>query len=103
MLNFKELRDQWALKCVVSKETIDAEYRSDQMANPHNDHYPNKRRRRVTGEIVADVSYNYADEVLTQIYGSPYATWLRNNTQEPDNQSRARRYKTSFQEYASAI
>lgn len=104
MLNFKELRDQWALMFAarVTKARIEMWQENDRYANPHNDSYHNKRKRRSEAEIISDVSYNDADEALKQSYGDNYSRWLRENTQEPDNQSQARRYKLHFQEYTSA-
>lgn len=81
--NFKELRDQWALKAPTpNKDLIYSQSEVDRMANPHNDPYPNKRPRRTEAEIICDLAYQFADGVLRHQYGYEYSTWLKNNCTE---------------------
>mgnify|MGYP003545985135 CR=1 FL=1 len=82
MLDFSNLRAQWALKYQPSKSQIEMEFRSDQMANPHNENYYNKRPRREEAQIISDLCYLHADGVLNQQYGSVYSRWLKENTDE---------------------
>lgn len=74
--NFQHLRDQWALKACPTESDIRHQQSMDQQANPHNDNYANKRPRRSQSEIVSDLAYKYADEVLGAQYGMFYELWL---------------------------
>lgn len=77
-MEFQALRDQWALKAPFpSKDRIESQMRMDMTANPHNEPYHNKKPRRSEAEIVSDLSYAFADSVLTQQYGVMYKDWLR--------------------------
>ena len=92
--DFERLRNEWALKAPLpTKEAMDMEYRSDQWANPHNEPYANKRQRRSEGEIVADRSYHFADEILKRQYGRLYQQWLREHTNEVPHLSHVRTYR----------
>jgi len=77
--DFERLRNEWALKANVSKDTLDLERSLDQRANPHNEPYHNKKPRRTDNQIIADRSYSFADEVLTRQYGRKYTEWLAAN------------------------
>jgi hypothetical protein len=76
-MNFQALRDQWALKAPFpSKDRIETQMQMDRNANPHNEPYHNKKPRRSEAEIVSDLSYSFADAVLTKQYGDMYKGWL---------------------------
>lgn len=76
-IDFQPLRDQWALKAPLpDNETILMYKRFDQQANPHNEPYHNKKPRRTEAEIISDLAYSFADQVLAQQYGQTYKSWL---------------------------
>ena len=77
--NFQQLRDAWALKAVVAEGRIRSQMQIDMQANPHNENYPNKRPRRTEAEIISDLSYEFADNVLGAQYPGLYPTWMRDN------------------------
>jgi len=77
-VNFEDMRNTLALKCVVTSDQIDMERRSDRAANPHNDDY--KRPIRSEAEVVSDRSYAFADDFLKRQYGEKYQVWLQLNT-----------------------
>ena len=78
--DFTRLRDEWALKHPYpSKDRLDSEFRMDQLANPHNEPYHNKKPRRSEAQIVSDLAYTFADNVLLQQHGTIYKTWLSLN------------------------
>jgi hypothetical protein len=79
--DFERLRNEWALKAVISKETVDYECEADRLANPHNEPYHNKRPRRERAAIVSDCSYIFADGVLVRQYGRTYVDWRDVNFQ----------------------
>lgn len=75
--DFQKLRDAWALRSPVpSKEDMDYEFRKDQMLNPHNEPYHNKKPRREAAQIHSDRAYAFADTALKQQYGRYYVEWL---------------------------
>lgn len=81
--NFKELRDQWALKAgYPGIDQIRDQSEIDRMANPYNEPYPNMRPRRSDTEIISDLAYHFADGVLSRQYGYQYKTWLKDNCEE---------------------
>ena len=62
-MKFEELRDHWALKFPYpTEERIAAECSCDRALNPHNDSHKPKLRTRA--EIVSDLAYRFADDVL---------------------------------------
>lgn len=78
---FFKLRNEWALKMPYpDKDTLDMYMRLDMAKNPHGDSH--KPKRRSTAEIVSDMAYGYADEILKQQYGFNYRNWLNNHTEK---------------------
>jgi len=83
-LNYAVLRALHALEHDVSREDINLQLRIDQMGNPHNEPYPNKRPRREEAQIVSDLKYQHADKVLMHQHGYEYKEWLKRNGFEQD-------------------
>jgi len=73
-IDFQNLRDQWALKWPYSESSVAMQRQADRNANPHNDGPP-KRPIREDSQIISDLSYRFADEVLKQQYGIVYIHW----------------------------
>lgn len=82
MLDFSYLRSQWALKYEPSQSQIDLENSRDYAANPHNEPYHNKKPRRETAQIISDLCFHFADQVLLRQYGHNYRTWLQDHCEE---------------------
>ena len=79
-MKFDELRDQWALKFPYPSEAhIGAQCRCDLVHNPHNESH--KPKLRTQAEIVSDLAYKFADDVLKQQYGFHYQVWLESHTE----------------------
>jgi hypothetical protein len=82
-IDFQNLRDQWALKAPLpTKDRVALQLNLDRNANPHNDPYHNKKPRRSETQIVSDLAYTFADEVLIQQYGTRYTLWLKDHFYE---------------------
>lgn len=76
-MDFQRLRDEWALKVPVpTKAEIEHQQAIDRNANPHNDNYPNKRPIRSVAQIICDVCYTQADNILRRQYPNEYSVWL---------------------------
>ncbi len=78
---FFDMRAKLALEHVPTEDRIHSQRLIDQQANPHNDPYP-KRPRRDTAQIISDLKFNYADQVLLHQFGEVYRDWLRRHCKE---------------------
>lgn len=78
-INFQFLRDEWAVKHKFTHEQLGFERTKDRNANPHNETYHNKKPRRSDNEIISDLAYTFADEIMINQYKSVYEDWLSEN------------------------
>jgi hypothetical protein len=74
--SFAKARLELATRHEPHKDII-ATYRTlDAQRNPHNEPYHNKAPRRSDAQIISDLCFTFADDMLTQQYGSVYTSWL---------------------------
>ena len=79
-IDFQTLRDNWALKYPYpTNEIINQQYQMDRLTNPHNESHHNKKPIRSINKIISDLSYQFADDVLSNQYGETYCTWRKYN------------------------
>lgn len=61
---FQAMRSLLAIQYEPSRETVLMHMQFDQHRNPHNDNYPNRCPRREENEIISDLKFKHADDVL---------------------------------------
>jgi hypothetical protein len=81
---FQAMRSLLAIQYEPSRDTVLMHMRLDQNRNPHNDNHPNICPRRKDSQIISDLKFKHADDILLHQYRQAYRAWLDFNNFQKD-------------------